>query len=203
MARLLIKTAGLENRLLELKLGPNRIGRDPESDFQIVHPTVSSLHCELLLSDVGVKLRDLESTNGTFVDGKPVKEVDLVAGQLVRLGDVQLLVENTDANVAIPQFNNLDIPAPPVMEKNGAILCRRHPHAPSTHQCTACKEAMCDRCVHRVRRKGGKITLLLCPHCSSPVELIGGPKSEKKKSIFTRVGETVKMKLTRVLHINR
>ena len=42
MARLLIKTEGLENRTLELRLGVNRVGRDPDCDFPIDHPTVSS-----------------------------------------------------------------------------------------------------------------------------------------------------------------
>lgn len=203
MARLLIKTPGLENRLLELKLGPNKVGRGPESDFQIVHPTISTLHCELVLSDTGVILRDLKSTNGTFVNGKPVTEAALLAGYTVQLGDVELLVETTDAKVAIPAFANPELPQPPVLKKNGAMACPKHPHAQVSYQCTACKEIMCDSCVHRLRRKQGKITLLLCPVCSSPVEVIGEPKATRKKSLLTRVSETVKLKLTRVLHVGR
>ena len=79
MARLLIKTDGIENRLIELKLGVNRIGRSPDTDFAITHPTVSSLHCEVVLMEEGVTIRDLESTNGTFVDGRPVREARLSA----------------------------------------------------------------------------------------------------------------------------
>jgi pSer/pThr/pTyr-binding forkhead associated (FHA) protein len=203
MARLSIKTIGLENSLIELKLGPNRVGRGPDSDFQIVHPTISSLHCELLLSESGVALRDLESTNGTFVDGQRVREAILAAGQIVRLGDVELLVDNTDAKVAIPQFLNTELPAPPVVAKDGGIICSRHPHAHVSYQCTICKEVMCDACVHRLRRKGGKTLLELCPICSNAVELIGAPKKAKKKSLFSRVGETVKMKITRVLHVHK
>src|SRR5581483_11140570 len=108
MARLLIKTVGIDNRLLELKLGPNRVGRSVDADFQISHPTISSLHCEFVLSDSGVVLRDLESTNGTFVNGKPVREVKLDAGQTVHLGDVELFVETTEAKVAIPEFRMLE-----------------------------------------------------------------------------------------------
>src|ERR1051325_9364948 len=102
MARLLIKTPGLDHHLIELKLGTNRIGRSSENDFQIVHPTISSAHCELLLKDQELTLRDLESTNGSFVDGQKVREARVSAGQLVRLGDVELLVESTDVSVAIP-----------------------------------------------------------------------------------------------------
>ena len=66
MARLLIKTAGLENRTFDLRLGINRVGRDPNCDFTIHHPSVSSIHCEIIVSADGVLLRDSNSTNGTL-----------------------------------------------------------------------------------------------------------------------------------------
>ena len=102
MAKLLIKTEGLENRTLELRFGVNHVGRDPESDFSIDHPTVSTSHCELVLSAEGVLLRDCDSTNGTFVNGDPIKEAWLLPGQTVNLGDVELFVESTEINISIP-----------------------------------------------------------------------------------------------------
>ena len=75
-------------RALELKLGPNRVGRDPENDFPIEHPTISTYHCEFILSGEGVVLHDLESTNGSFVNGQQVTNVWLENNQTVRLGDV-------------------------------------------------------------------------------------------------------------------
>ena len=200
MARLSIKTAGLEIQSIELKLGLNRVGRSPDCDFRIAHSTISSLHCEFVLTDDGVTLRDLESTNGTFVDRKPVREVRLLAGQTVHLGDVELFVETTEAKVAIPKFANAELPAPPVVSKDGSMLCPRHPHLQVTFQCTVCKEIMCDGCVHRLRRRGGKNTLLLCPICSNAVEPIGGPKIKKKKTLLARLRETVKLKFTRAPH---
>src|SRR5262249_8231469 len=144
MARLSVKTDGLNARLLELKLGANRVGRHPDNDFRIEHSTISSVHCEIILKDSGVFLRDLESTNGTFVDGERVREVQLASGQIVRLGDVELLVETTDCIIEIPKFSNPELPAPPVVEKDGSLVCPRHPHRRVAHQCTACKEVMCD-----------------------------------------------------------
>jgi hypothetical protein len=202
MARLSIKTAGLE-KLLELKLGANRIGRSSENDFQIVHSTISSTHCELILKDSDVILRDLGSTNGTFLNGEKVREARLAAGQTVRLGDVELLVETTDVSVAIPQFVNLDLPAPPVVSEDGKMLCPRHPRAVVTHQCSACHEVMCEGCVHRLRRKGGKKLLLLCPLCSGAVEMVGSGTVKKKKSLLDRLTETVKLKWTRVIHLGK
>lgn len=201
MARLSVKTDGLNARLIDLKLGANRVGRHPDNDFTIEHSTISSVHCEMVLKDSGVTLRDLESTNGTFVNGERIREIELIPGQIVRLGDVELLVETTDAKIAIPAFSNPDLPAPPkVRSEDGALMCARHDHAAVTHQCTACKEFMCEACVRRLRRKGGKKTLHLCPVCSGAVEIIGGPAKTKKKSLLERmVGETVKMKLSDLL----
>ena len=122
MARLLIKTAGLENRTLELRLGVNHVGRDPDCEFCIDHPTVSSLHCEISLTNDGVYIHDCDSTNGTFVNGEPVMETWLNPGQTVHLGDVELFVENTDAHMAIPQFER-PRPKPPVVlpERRGVV----------------------------------------------------------------------------------
>ena len=194
MARLVIKTAGIEDRLIELKMGVNRVGRSEDMDFSIPHPTVSSLHCELLLTEEGVTIRDLESTNGTFVDGRPVREARLFARQTVRLGDVELVVEETDFQVAIPKFVNAELPAPPVVLTDGSLVCPRHSQARATHRCTHCKEVMCESCVTHLRRKGSNTALMLCPICSNPVQPIDGVQKPKKKSFFARVGETVKMK---------
>ena len=113
MARLQIKTEGFENQTLELRPGVNRVGRSPDCDFPIDHPTVSTMHCELILTTDGVILRDCGSTNGSFLNGDPVKEeVRLMAGQTVTLGDVELFVETTQANVVIPQYER-PRPKPP------------------------------------------------------------------------------------------
>jgi hypothetical protein len=193
MARLLIKTEGFENRTLELHLGVNRIGRDPGCDFPLEHSTVSSAHCELVLSNDGVMIRDCNSTNGTFVNGKPVKEVQLLPGQTVQLGDVELFVENTDVKVTIPKFER-ERPKPPVMLEGGAMLCPRHPRVQATYKCTHCKEVMCGSCVHVLQRKGGPL-LFLCPLCSHKCKHIhiAGDEKPKKKGFLKFLPVTVKL----------
>lgn len=190
MAKLLIKTEGFPSRVLELKLGLNRMGRSPGNDFQIEHPTISSQHCELVLDNEGLLVRDCDSTNGTFVNGEPVHEARLEAGQNLQLGDVEFLVETTDATIAIPKFD-VGKPAPPVVLSDGGMVCPRHRHARVTHQCTHCHEVLCDECVHRLRRRGGKV-LKLCPLCSHPVEVLGGAK-KKKKTFLGFLQQTVKL----------
>ena len=180
MARLLIKTAGLENRILELQLGVNRVGRDPDCEICIDHSTVSSVHCELALSNDGVYIHDCNSTNGTFVNGEPVMEAWLDAGQEVRLGDVKLLVESTDINIAIPKFER-DRPKPPAILEGGVVACNRRSQEQATYRCTHCKDVMCNHCVRIMRLKGGYHALFLCPLCSNKCEPIVGVAPKKKK----------------------
>jgi len=191
MARLLVRTDGLGERVLELKLGTNSVGRSPENDFQIDHPTISSHHCELRIEDGQLVVTDAGSTNGTFVDGEPIKEVRLNAGQLFSVGDVELYIETTDQVVNIPKIEVPVHKAPPVVLTDGSLICPRHSRAHVTHQCTKCHEVMCDACVRQLRRRGGKV-LKLCPICSHKVELMGAQK-KGKRSLLGFLQKTVKM----------
>ena len=202
MARLLIKTDGLENETLELRFGVNHVGRDPACDFVIAHPSVSALHCELVLSNDGVQIHDCESTNGTFVNGEGVTDAWLRPGQTVQLGEVILFVENTDITITIPQYER-ERPKPPVVLPDGVILCARHPHVQATYKCTHCNEVMCGSCVHTVRIKGGR-PLYLCPLCSQPCEPIRVVEPPKKKPpVLQSLHRTVKMRLSQLLHLPR
>jgi hypothetical protein len=200
MAKLLIKSEGFGNQVLELKLGTNRLGRSDTNDFQIDHPTVSAKHCEILLAESGVVLRDCESTNGTFIDGKRIKETKVSTGQTVRLGDIELFVEATDVTIAIPHFEE-PRPAPPIVLADGSLICPRHPDHQATHQCTHCHEMLCERCIHGMRRRGGKV-LKLCPLCSHLCEPLGAEKP-RKKSLFGFLRKTVKLPFLRTTRRRR
>jgi hypothetical protein len=193
MARLIVKSNGFQNQVVELHLGVNRLGRSSDNDFQIEHPTISALHCEIALADGQLKVRDCDSTNGTFLSGQQIKEGILYVGQTLCLGDVELLVESTDITIAIPK---IEVPcaAPPVVLVDGSMVCPRHSKARVTHRCTHCREILCDHCVHRLRRRGGKL-LKLCPLCSHKCELIGGEKKQRNK-LLGFLQKTVKLPFT-------
>ena len=194
MARLLIKTEGLVERALVLRLGVNHVGRDPDCELCIDHPTISSRHCELALTDDGVYVRDCNSTNGTFINGEPVLEAWLDPGQKLRFGDVELLVESTEANIAIPQFERpRQVLPPPVMLPDGLLSCPRHEQTHATFRCTYCKEVMCNACVHVMRRKGGT-PHFLCVICSHECEPLMVAPAKKKKGLLGFLQDTVKLK---------
>ena len=194
MARLVIKTVGFDNRAIELRLGVNRVGRDASNDFPITHSTVSTYHCEFILSNDGIVLHDLDSTNGSFVNGQPVAEVWLEPGQTVRLGDVEMTVETTDITVSIPKFERAAPPPKPAVRlESGELVCPRHEHLVATFKCTHCGEVMCSGCVRMMRRQGGQ-PLFLCTICHNKCERIITEKAKAKKSFLGFLQDTVRVR---------
>jgi pSer/pThr/pTyr-binding forkhead associated (FHA) protein len=93
MAKLVILTQGLNGRAHELNVDRTTIGRVEDNLFQIAEASISSHHCEVLLRGSDVVIKDLNSTNGTFINGEPITESVLKPGQTLRLGQVELKLE--------------------------------------------------------------------------------------------------------------
>jgi pSer/pThr/pTyr-binding forkhead associated (FHA) protein len=100
MAKLVILTQGLNGRAHELNVDRTTIGRVEDNLFQIAEPSVSSHHCEVHLRDNEVLIRDLNSTNGTFINGEKITESVLKPGQTLRLGNVELKLDAPGAAAA-------------------------------------------------------------------------------------------------------
>ncbi len=66
------------------------VGRSASASLPIADPLVSSLHCDLQATPRGVRLRDLDSTNGTRVGQLLVREAFLDAPCVIRVGDTEL-----------------------------------------------------------------------------------------------------------------
>jgi pSer/pThr/pTyr-binding forkhead associated (FHA) protein len=69
------------------------VGRAPRADFILDVALVSRLHCRLTAGDDQLEVVDLKSTNGTFVNGKRVDKAKLTAGDLLKVGRVELTIE--------------------------------------------------------------------------------------------------------------
>ncbi len=102
MLKLVILSAGMTGRAQELKADKTTIGRVEDNAFSIAEPSVSSHHCEVLLRGSDVVVRDLDSTNGTFIGGEKITEKVLKPGQILRLGQVEMRLES-DAAGAPPK----------------------------------------------------------------------------------------------------
>ena len=196
MARLILQTAGLGRQAVELRLGINRVGRDRECEIQLPHPSVSWFHAELALTGDGVHLQDCHSTNGTFLNGQPCTEAWLEPGQQLRFGRVELLVESTDASVAIPQYDRTEPSRPaPVVRDDGRTVCPEHPENAATFRCLHCKEHMCNACVKLIRLRG-RPPHFLCRVCSHPAERIEAMLPKKKGNFLNQWLDTVMLKFT-------
>jgi diguanylate cyclase (GGDEF)-like protein len=69
---------------------PVVIGRSPQADFHIEHPSVSRLHCSVWQEVLGASIRDLDSKNGVLVNGVRVRCAQLRDGDHIAVGDVVL-----------------------------------------------------------------------------------------------------------------
>ncbi|MDA1273748.1 MAG: FHA domain-containing protein [Verrucomicrobia bacterium] len=132
MAKLVLLSEGLTGSSFELKAEKTTVGRLEDNAFQIPEPSVSSHHCEILLRGTEVVVKDLNSTNGTFVGGEKTTETVLKHGQILRLGQVEMRLETPegaaaakkmplDQTRAIPRgvkVNELEQGRAPVFDKN-------------------------------------------------------------------------------------
>ena len=96
-ASFLVRSGGLIGQRLPVKTPIVNIGRADFNDIVVPDPSVSTSHAKLQRREGVWVLLDLDSTNGTFVDGERVRgEAPLAPGVMVRFGDVQLVFEPAD-----------------------------------------------------------------------------------------------------------
>jgi ABC transport system ATP-binding/permease protein len=86
-------TEGLPEKTFRILPGGVRtIGRAAGADFIVDAALVSRVHCRVTaLDDGGLEIRDLDSTNGTFVNGRRVESARLTPGDRMQVGRVELV----------------------------------------------------------------------------------------------------------------
>lgn len=106
MARLVVINKSLANSAHELGGNWTTVGRADGNAFQIVEGSVSGRHCEVRVQGEELQVRDLISTNGTFIGGQKISEGVVKLGQVLRLGDVELRFEASAAASPGTAFNS-------------------------------------------------------------------------------------------------
>lgn len=98
MAKLVVLSEGFTGQSYELKVDKTTVGRVEDNTFQIPHPSVSSHHCEILLKGSDIAVKDLNSTNGTFINNNQITgEAMVKPGQILRLGQIEIRLESGNA----------------------------------------------------------------------------------------------------------
>ena len=88
------------------------IGRDPANCFSLNDPSVSRRHCLIRANGPidGFHIVDLESYNGTFVNGVPVAEKPLAHGDQIALGDIRFIfLTHEDHLTSTPSLQDGDL----------------------------------------------------------------------------------------------
>jgi hypothetical protein len=199
MALLKIVSGDSAGAAFEIGAGSYRVGRAPGNQLQMPDGSVSGAHCEISLDSVGnLLVRDLGSTNGTFIQGQRVREAFVMPGQSLRLGNLELMFENTAAAVAATaapaMATALNLPPPPVptvaavkvgqtahaapvvaaptMEAaplpNG---CINHPTVEAVAICNKCGTHACNECTRK--QKVGRKVMHFCPRCGGSCRDMG------------------------------
>jgi len=162
MASLIRKSGDDPGDVIELKPGVNRFGTGEDCDFIVDHSSVSPVHCDLVVDERGIVVRSLDNDRGTFVDEKRVTESKATVGQIIRMGEVRLMVAEDTLQTGRP--HPVSAAATPTVTH-----CSKHPDAEVAFHCTRCDTWMCIHCVHVLKVHGGH-GLCLCPECSNPCQ---------------------------------
>jgi hypothetical protein len=97
--RLFVIAGPSKDLTFALPNGEIHIGRDPSNLLSISDPSLSRRHCALSQDSDGYKIRDLDSRNGTLVNGVAVKEARLRHGDQISVGDsIFLLLLDDEAD---------------------------------------------------------------------------------------------------------
>src|SRR5512133_1146416 len=94
----LLKTAEGAEAPFTFRILPGNIktvGRAPRADFIVDAALVSRVHCRLTAGATELEVIDLESTNGTYVNGERTARATLKNGDKLGVGRVELLVERS------------------------------------------------------------------------------------------------------------
>lgn len=178
-------------RTIELKPGINRVGRHPDNDISIPDPSISSFHCEISVAEISVAVKDLGSTNGTFLNQQPIAKGILKNSDLLTLGSVDLAVAISEVHIGLPEIPVFEAPHAEFLE-DGRPACLHHHEIPATQRCTKCDNWFCDECVRRMKRLNAGY-LLFCPECSAPVEALLQETAAQKRSFLDRLGDTLRI----------
>jgi pSer/pThr/pTyr-binding forkhead associated (FHA) protein len=113
---LVVLTPGKQQgKVIPVLTSPFLIGRDPECHLRPASPIISARHCAVALDGNRASVRDLHSTNGTFVNGKRVQgEAELLQGDHLQVGPLAFSVRLEGSTPV-----NRPTPLPPIRASQG------------------------------------------------------------------------------------
>jgi DNA-binding NtrC family response regulator len=167
---LIMAAGGSVPRAFAMTGGAALIGRrPPRGGWTIDQSAVSRVHAALQASDAGLRIRDMGSRNGTFVNGERVTEAPLRGGDVVRIGDAAFVAVEQDAEQHLPF--RLDAPAGPTGLAGGLSMARlmgaietvaRGEATVLVHGETGSGKELVAHAIHRASGRDGPLVALNC-----------------------------------------
>jgi pSer/pThr/pTyr-binding forkhead associated (FHA) protein len=129
MSKLVILNQGMTGRTFELTVERTTVGRVEDNAFQIADGSVSSHHAEIILRGEDIIVRDLNSTNGSYINNEKITEMVLKPGQTLRFGQVELKIDDgkpvTAPPAPTPAPASTPAPAGPKKTAEGTMVIPR------------------------------------------------------------------------------
>jgi DNA-binding NtrC family response regulator len=175
-----------------------RIGKAPDNDVVLDHPTVSRNHLTVRRQGDTFLVQDQGSTNGTFIDGAQIKEGFLRAGALLEVGDVQLRFQPMLKSLEVSPLGDDrlgDLVGKSVPMRQIFALIQRIAPTDSTLLLigeTGCGKGAASRTIHKLSpRATGPFVIFDCASVSENLiesELFGHEKGAFTGAVAQRVG---------------
>ena len=94
MPRLVAQSAEFSGKTFELDGKEITVGRVADNKIQVEHASVSGHHAIFMLDGLDYAVKDLDSTNGTRINGERVTQQKLRRNDILRLGNIELLYDS-------------------------------------------------------------------------------------------------------------
>ncbi len=188
----MLMSRGGDGAQFVLKQGITRIGRNPSNDWQISDSSISGTHCEVIVDSDTIRVRDLDSTNGTFIEEMRIREAFLHEGQTLRLGSclfcfvpdspraqskIKISERPAPSPPPAPPAPPPNVPLPPVAP--GVMACANHPSYPAAFVCRKCGGYFCGACVNEQTIANRK--LRFCRACGDECIALREPAQKRKR----------------------
>ena len=108
MAKLIGMSGDFKGREFPIEQGEITIGRKADNTILLDNPAISSHHCRILHNGDNCVLQDLDSTNGTRVNSRDVKESPLHHKDLLQFGSVEFMVDAPELAAAGARYTDAD-----------------------------------------------------------------------------------------------
>ena len=160
------------------------MGRNATNDVRLHEASVSSFHCELEVTTDHLWLRDLQSTNGTRLNDRPIEAAEVRAGDVITVGQLRFQLDCETPPIRIP----------PIRAEVALVT----PEATvAYYQCSRCQKIWADAHVQRLVLGSDTTELWFCPECSGRCTRREPAGSEgvvaAEPSLLKRLSRTIKI----------